>query len=36
MIELTKEMVKASELGDAAYLWPKAHESAPALYRGHV
>lgn len=26
----------ASELGDAAYLWPKAHESASALDRGRV
>jgi hypothetical protein len=26
----------ASELGDAVYLWPKAHESASALDWGHV
>ena len=26
----------ASELGDAAFLWPKAHESTSALDRGRV
>ena len=30
------EVPIASELGDAAYLWPKAYESASALDRGHV
>jgi len=30
------EVPIASELGDAAFLWPKAHESASALDRGHV
>ena len=30
------EVPIASELGDAAYLWSKAYESASALDRGHV
>lgn len=34
--DATIRRLDAQELGDAAYLWPKAHESASALDRGHV